>query len=269
MEQKIFAGRFYVFVLLLMVTVSLNSHAQAPRNLITQPVNETQLVTVAGQMHPAARPENDQGVVDDSLSLDHVIMMLKRTPDQQQALTALIDQLHNPKSPAYHQWLTPEQFGRAVWAFRFGPDHPHQWMESHGFTVEEVAPGRNLVDLLRQRGTGARGFPHRTSSLLGERRAALRQQQRAAGSGRAGPVDRRFPLPERFQAQAAQARRGRRQTQHEDRGMGKGFRPLVGSRAYLYLQRQRSISLSARRTSTRSTTRIRFLAPRRRSTATA
>ena len=145
MAYKIFPGRSYLFVILLIATASLNSRAQAPRNLITQPVSDTQLKTLGGQMHPAARPENDQGLVDDSMSMDHVIMVLKRTPDQQQALTALIDQLHNPKSPLYHQWLTPEQFGK-----QFGPSDSDlttltTWMESHGFTVEQVVPGRNLM----------------------------------------------------------------------------------------------------------------------------
>src|SRR5271166_3660610 len=101
MAKNALVGRSYLFAVFLMATASLNSSAQAPRNLIIQQVNETQLVTLTGHMHPAARPENDQGLVDDSMSMDHVIMMLKRTPEQQQALTAIIDQLHNPNSPAY------------------------------------------------------------------------------------------------------------------------------------------------------------------------
>jgi len=143
--QKTLAGKSHLFVLILIGAASLHSYAQAPRNLITQPVNETQLATLRGNMHPAALPENDQGTVDDSTPLEHVIMVLKRAPEQQQALTALIDQLHNPNSPAYHQWLTPEEFGK-----QFGPSDSDlatltHWMESHGFTVEQVAPGRNLM----------------------------------------------------------------------------------------------------------------------------
>lgn len=145
MIHSIRLGRPCLFVLILMATTSLISNAQATSNLITQPVNETQLVALTGQLHPAARPENDQGRVDDSLPLEHIIMMLKRTPEQQHNLTALIDQLHNPKSPAYHQWLTPEQFGA-----QFGPSESDlatltTWMEAHGFTVEEIVPGRNLL----------------------------------------------------------------------------------------------------------------------------
>ncbi len=145
MAHKTFAGQSYVFALFLIAAAGLNAHAQATRNLITQPVKETQLVTLAGHLDPAARPENDQGLVDDSMPLEHVIMMLKRAPEQEQALVAHIDQLHNPKSPAYHQWLTPEQFGE-----QFGPSDADvttltNWMESHGFTIENVPPGRNLM----------------------------------------------------------------------------------------------------------------------------
>ena len=145
MAHKTRASRSCLLLLILIATAGLNSHAQAPRNLITQPVDETQLVALTGQMHPAARPENDQGMVDDSMLLEHIIMLLKRTPEQQQALAALIDQLHNPKSPPYHQWLTPEQFGEQFGSSESDLTTLTAWMESHGFTIEEVVPGRNLL----------------------------------------------------------------------------------------------------------------------------
>lgn len=145
MGHKTLTVQSFAWALVLMVAASLGARAQATYNLISQPVNVQQLVTLAGNLHPEARPENDQGMVDDSLPLEHVIMMLKRSPEQQQALTALIDQLHNPQSPSFHQWLTPEQFGK-----QFGPSESDLatltgWMESQGFTVEEVAPGRNVL----------------------------------------------------------------------------------------------------------------------------
>jgi len=35
--------------------------------------------------------------------------LLKRAPEQEQAVRHLIDQLHDPASPSYRHWLTPHQ----------------------------------------------------------------------------------------------------------------------------------------------------------------
>jgi hypothetical protein len=96
-------------------------------------------------MHVGVRAENDQGRVDDNMLLEHVIMLLKPAPEQQQSLAALIDQLHNPKSPVYHQWLTPEQYGEQFGLSESDLATLVNWMGSHGFTVEDVPPGRNLL----------------------------------------------------------------------------------------------------------------------------
>jgi hypothetical protein len=38
-----------------------------------------------GNVHPLARAEFDQGKVSDSMPLEHIIMMLKRSPEQELA----------------------------------------------------------------------------------------------------------------------------------------------------------------------------------------
>ena len=146
MTLRTFAMPSNLGALIMMVAVGgLNSQAQTPRNLVTVPVDETQLVTLHAQVHPGARAENDQGRIVDSMPMSNIIMLLNRTPEQQQALTALIDNLHNRRSPSYHQWVTPEQFGTRFGASDSDLSTITTWMESHGFTIEEVVPGRNLL----------------------------------------------------------------------------------------------------------------------------
>ena len=70
--------------------------------------------------------------------MERMLLVLKRSDAQESALQSLLDAQHDPNSPGYHQWLTPEQFGR-----QFGPsDQDIQavatWLQSHGFQVARI-----------------------------------------------------------------------------------------------------------------------------------
>jgi hypothetical protein len=89
------------------------AHAQAaPR--ITGPVESSALVSLPGDVHPWARPQFDRGVAPANLR-GHMLVVLKRTPDQETELRSLIASQQDPHSPNYHKWLTPDEFGK-----RFG-----------------------------------------------------------------------------------------------------------------------------------------------------
>src|SRR5437016_3966566 len=95
---------------------SFSSGTAAPRPLITQPVNESGLTVLRGNTHPLARPEFDLGTAPASLSMQRMLLVLKRSPEQESALRKLLDDQQAKGSPNYRNWLTPEQFGR-----QFGP----------------------------------------------------------------------------------------------------------------------------------------------------
>src|SRR5579864_3894686 len=106
---------------------------------ITQAIDETQLVRLKGNVHPLARPEFDQGVVPDSTPMNRMLMVLQRSPEQQAALSKLMDGQLSKDSPNYHKWLTPQQFGA-----QFGPaDSDIQavtdWLARQGFQGIRVA----------------------------------------------------------------------------------------------------------------------------------
>lgn len=115
------------------------------RPLITQRVDESQLTTLRGNTHPLARPEFDLGTAPASLPMKRMLLVLKRSPDQETALRQLLDDQQNKASPNYHQWLSPEQFGQ-----QFGPaDADLQivtaWLQSHGFEVGSTK-GRTVLE---------------------------------------------------------------------------------------------------------------------------
>lgn len=123
-----------------------------------KPVDETKLFRLKGNTHPLARSEFDRGRVKESYSLDHMLLMLKRSPEQEAALADLIAALHDPHSANYHQWLTPEEFGE-----RFGPSKTdvgavNDWLRSYGFRVNAVYPSAVLVDISGNAGQVRKAF---------------------------------------------------------------------------------------------------------------
>ena len=115
----------------------------APR--ITQAIDDTRLVTLRGGVHPLATAAADQGVAPDSLQLGRTILLLKRTDAQQAALKKLVDDQQNPKSPNYHAWLSPAQFGAQFGAAPQDMQKIAGWLAEHGFQVESPMAGRSLI----------------------------------------------------------------------------------------------------------------------------
>jgi Pro-kumamolisin, activation domain/Bacterial Ig-like domain (group 3) len=122
--------------------------AAAPRipARVTQIVDEGNLTTLRGNVHRLARPEFDRGAVADSQPANRMIILLKRSPEQETALRQLLDQQQDKSSANYHAWLTPDRFGK-----QFGPaDSDIQavtdWLTSRGFTDIKVGAGRTTVE---------------------------------------------------------------------------------------------------------------------------
>ncbi len=116
------------------------------RNLIRSAIDEGKLVGVPHSTHPSARSEADLGMAPDSLPMDRMLLVLKRSSEQQAALDQFLEELQRPSSPNYHQWLTPQQFGDKFGASDSDIQAVTTWLESHGFTVEPVAAGRGVIE---------------------------------------------------------------------------------------------------------------------------
>src|SRR5262245_58104947 len=85
-------------------------------NRVAQIPDNSARVTLAGGVNPLARPEFSRGAVTDSFVVDRILLLLKRSDEQEAALQSLLEAQQDRSSPNYHQWLTPEDFGK-----RFGP----------------------------------------------------------------------------------------------------------------------------------------------------
>jgi subtilase family serine protease len=114
--------------------------------LVTQIIDETKLVTLAGNTRPEANAENDLGLVPDSLALEHMMLQLKRSPERERELLQLIEGLTDRSSPNFHQWLTVEQFGERFGVVDQDRDTIKNWLRSHGFVVNVDYPNDLLID---------------------------------------------------------------------------------------------------------------------------
>src|SRR5712672_1474743 len=79
---------------------------------ITEAIDEKNRVVLHGNRHPLARPEFDRGMVPDAQPLNRMLLLLRRSADQEAALQQFLDDQQNKSSPNYHHWVTPQQFGQ-------------------------------------------------------------------------------------------------------------------------------------------------------------
>jgi subtilase family serine protease len=114
--------------------------------LITGPVDENNLVTLAGNTRPEANTKNDRGRVADDLPLEHMMLQLRRPPQQEKALENYIDQLQDPASPYFHKWLTAKQIGQKYGLAQADINAISGWLRSHGFAVNYVYQNRLVID---------------------------------------------------------------------------------------------------------------------------
>ncbi len=153
--------RNYALVTLLLsgsvALLAQNSGRRAPA-LIHDRVDENKLVTLHGNTRPEATAENDLGAAEDSLSLDHMMLQLKRSPAQEQAAAQFVADLHNPKSPNFHKWLTATEFGKKYGLAASDIQTITGWLESHGFTVNAVYPSGMVIDFSGSAGQVRRAF---------------------------------------------------------------------------------------------------------------
>jgi subtilase family serine protease len=134
--------------ILIVITLSAAAlRAQIPATpLVTQPIDETKLVTLRGNVHPLAQARYDAGAVPDSAAANRILLLLNRPAEREAALQQFMKDVHTRGSASYHQWLTPVEFGA-----RFGPaasdiQQLSGWLGEMGFQVAGMSKGKTLIE---------------------------------------------------------------------------------------------------------------------------
>jgi hypothetical protein len=117
-----------------------------PAARVVQAVNNKQLVELKGNVHPLALPQFDQGAADDAQSMNRILLVLQRGPEQEASLRQLLDNQQSKSSSSFHKWLTPDEFGAQFGIAEADLQVVTQWLSSQGFTNINVGPGRSVVE---------------------------------------------------------------------------------------------------------------------------
>jgi Pro-kumamolisin, activation domain/Bacterial Ig-like domain (group 3) len=146
MRTKFIAGVAVVGALIFSAALATIAQSANVQSRITQAVDEKNLVTLKGNTHPLAAPQYDMGEAPGSLAMNRMLLVLQHTTAQEAAIQQLLAEQQNQASPSFHQWLTPQQYGQM-----FGPavqdiETITTWLQSHGFEVANVSPGRHVIE---------------------------------------------------------------------------------------------------------------------------
>ncbi|WP_233843759.1 protease pro-enzyme activation domain-containing protein [Dyella sp. 2HG41-7] len=115
---------------------------EAPR--ITVVVNNNSVVPVSGtHMNINVAPSSG---IPDTATMNHMQLILKPSAQRQAALKQLIAAQHNPQSPSFHQWITPDQYGQNFGVADADIATVTAWLTSQGFTVNNIYPNKTQID---------------------------------------------------------------------------------------------------------------------------
>ena len=105
-------------------------------------------MTLGGNTPPQARDTSiPHTEVEDALPLDHVLLLLNRSPAAEASLTAEIERLHDPASPDYHHWLKPADLHQQFGINAADRAAVSGWLAGHGLTINRFYENGLVVDV--------------------------------------------------------------------------------------------------------------------------
>ncbi len=138
----------WTLVLSLLPLISLFSVpacGQARENRLRGSLASNSRLVLSNSRVPQAETMQDMGAVPPQQIIAGITLVFNRSPEQEAELQKLLEQQQDAKSPLYHQWLTPFDFGE-----RFGMTDSDlrtvsSWLSSVGFVLASTAPSRDRL----------------------------------------------------------------------------------------------------------------------------
>jgi hypothetical protein len=129
----------------LLASLPARSQAVLASPRIVHAIDESNLVTLKGNVHPGANAGNDRGPVSADLPMTDLILVLSRSPEQQAAFSKFVASQYDPESANFHHWLKPAEVGAD-----FGPSQTDiatltNWLIGRGFSVDQVGNDRMTI----------------------------------------------------------------------------------------------------------------------------
>ena len=142
---------FHVGVSLLFLLSATASKGQdggvaAGRSQITSQITDALRVKLPGNVHPAAKSMQDRGPAPETLPAERLMLVLKRSPEQDSELDTYLKSVQDPNSPQFRAFLTPQEFGRRFGISDADLNKLEGWLASSGFQVAGVNKGRSAIE---------------------------------------------------------------------------------------------------------------------------
>jgi subtilase family serine protease len=128
------------------------------RPRVMEAVDDARRITLSGNVQPLARTEFDRGAVAESQPINRILLLLKRSDEQEAALQDTLAKQLDKSSLSFHQWLTPDQFGA-----QFGPADADiqaltDWLTRQGFSIVKIYSGKTVIEFSGTAGKVQRAF---------------------------------------------------------------------------------------------------------------
>jgi hypothetical protein len=89
---------------------------------------------------------NEVGRVEPERALARMVLVLSSPLQKQQALLKFLDDQQNRRSPEYHHWVMPAEFGARFGAADGDTEAVRQWLQKSGFRVAPASQSRLWVE---------------------------------------------------------------------------------------------------------------------------
>jgi phosphodiesterase/alkaline phosphatase D-like protein len=129
-----------------------------PLSRIVEPISDAKLVLLNGNTRPETRSGSDLGSVNPQLPMQRMMLLLRRSPEQEAALAEFNARQLDPSSPDFHHWLTPEEFGTLYGPSGNDIEAVTSWLQNRGFTIDNVSKGRVFIEFSGTAGLVQRAF---------------------------------------------------------------------------------------------------------------
>jgi subtilase family serine protease len=108
-------------------------------------IDNSRRIVLSGHLPGALRRAKDLGRLSSSTPVEHMIMVLQPSDEQKAELRRVLDEQQDSRAANYHQWMTPEQFGASFGVADDDIAQVSAWLESQGFTVDDVAKSKRVL----------------------------------------------------------------------------------------------------------------------------
>ena len=125
---------------------------------VTKKVDNTKRTTLYGHTPRVLDRAIDLGRVDPKTPTEHLILVLKSSPEQEREARRVIDEQQDKRTINFHQWMTPDEFGTHFGVHDEDIAQVKAWLTSQGFTVENVDRSKRVIHFSGTVGQLEQGF---------------------------------------------------------------------------------------------------------------